>query len=909
MNGKRKNRSTLGRSPRGRGIERVPSIDGIYHNATFMHAITSQIGNVVKVYTHTGTVYEGILKTFSSLFEVVLEFAHKIDLSSPTSVTVDTVIEKIIFKPHDVIFIEVLDSETDYATRDTFQTDTAISKFNGQISEKELEPWDCTGGHSDECELEANGSMNGWDVNDMFKKNEQMYGVTSTFDYGLTGYTTQLQNKNSKDYKDAEAKAAKIANEIESNPTYKARVDVENGDEEEKYAAVMRPSDESIDTDSSNKYVCPPKRKTQPPQQLQQQPPPPSKPMRNIHVKIPEHKPSTSMMYYHASVPSPSSNGSHNSMRERVNGMPESKPQRSVTNHRQVGRSYPGSDNIRPSSNFVVNPSGAVDMKQPPSQINVSSPSGNPAGFVTSAPEAAAPPLQRKSSSGVIPSPSDTSTAHMARRSSPGVLTSPTEVTTSHMQRKTSPGVIPPSADVSVTHTQRKPSPVVISSSNEVPPSHIQRKLSPGVMPSPPEATAPHIQPRKPSPGVIPSPSDVGAPHMQRKLSSGVITSPSDIPTSHIQRKLSTGVASSPTEVTAPQLQRKPSYNPPLIHPLTGEHLRTKSSRREEHFNDLKKFSSDFHLAESSAESSKVQIINSAHEEENRLSADPSTSVNSEAPSNPGRPSSNPSTPAEADKSTHAPYLKSKLNPNAKEFIYNPNAKPFTPRSSTTPTQSRPHTPQTPSYGVPSVPTVPSIPTAMVVPTYVVTTAQPHYTQPPPTQPNRFRKVHMGMPPRPDMTSQMQVAAATGQPLLAPGPIPAQFTVPYTAQPHLANQPYQQMVRMVAPQGGGMVPLVPATINYPPDPNQPHTQHIQYMGQGAMAAVPHHPHHNPYIHGNAVSPQPANNGQLGPMNGNGAAASGANGNNGTNGNGHQQHYPSIHHTPHPHLAPFSFTVV
>ena len=56
-------------------------------------------------------------------------------------------------------------------------------------------------------------------------------------------FRTQLPGQNTEEYKKREAYAIKLAKQIESSETYKARIALENddGDEEDKFSAVKRP--------------------------------------------------------------------------------------------------------------------------------------------------------------------------------------------------------------------------------------------------------------------------------------------------------------------------------------------------------------------------------------------------------------------------------------------------------------------------------------------------------------------------------------------------------------------------------------------------------------------------------------------------------------------------------------------
>jgi ataxin 2/2L len=117
----------------------------------------------------------------------------------------DSVYDKLIFKTSDIVSIVAKDVDLDYATSDTFPSDTAISKLNNgsRLQDRELEPWDASGGINGEmeCNLELDKNSNGWDVNEMFHKNETVYGVQSTFDQSLAGYTVQIDKKNTQDFK------------------------------------------------------------------------------------------------------------------------------------------------------------------------------------------------------------------------------------------------------------------------------------------------------------------------------------------------------------------------------------------------------------------------------------------------------------------------------------------------------------------------------------------------------------------------------------------------------------------------------------------------------------------------------------------------------------------------------------
>uniref|UniRef100_A0A3Q1J5D3 LsmAD domain-containing protein n=1 Tax=Anabas testudineus TaxID=64144 RepID=A0A3Q1J5D3_ANATE len=226
--------------------------EGVYNNARMLHFLTAVVGSTCDVRVKNGTVYEGIFKTLSSQCELAVDAVHKRNngdggggggeeggggnqLSLPK---IEDITDTMIFSPAELVTMTCRDVDLNFAVRDTF-TDSAISssRVNGEHREKVLQRWDGDG-NGENFELESDTS-NGWDANEMFKFNEETYGIKSTYDSSLSMYTMPLERGNSDVYRQREARATRLAGEIESS----RRVSLENDEgksEEDKYSSVVR---------------------------------------------------------------------------------------------------------------------------------------------------------------------------------------------------------------------------------------------------------------------------------------------------------------------------------------------------------------------------------------------------------------------------------------------------------------------------------------------------------------------------------------------------------------------------------------------------------------------------------------------------------------------------------------------
>ncbi|XP_038591402.1 ataxin-2-like protein isoform X1 [Micropterus salmoides] len=242
------------RTPAGRNrtsakpsFQSSPVFEGVYNNARMLHFLTAVVGSTCDIRVKNGSVFEGIFKTLSSRCELAVDAVHKRskEEEGPTSAPPrrEEITDTMIFSPSDLVTMICRDVDLNFATRDTF-TDTAISssRINGDHKEKVLQRWEGGDSNGESYDLE-NDASNGWDANEMFRYNEVKYGVTSTYDSSLSMYTVPLEKGNSEVFRQREARAARLASEIESSPQYRHRVGLENDEcktEEDKYSAVVR---------------------------------------------------------------------------------------------------------------------------------------------------------------------------------------------------------------------------------------------------------------------------------------------------------------------------------------------------------------------------------------------------------------------------------------------------------------------------------------------------------------------------------------------------------------------------------------------------------------------------------------------------------------------------------------------
>ncbi|XP_076857071.1 ataxin-2-like protein isoform X2 [Brachyhypopomus gauderio] len=222
-----------------------PVFEGIYNNARMTHFLTAVVGSTCDLRVKNGNVYEGIFKTLSSRCELAVDAVHRRceENGSPAPPRREEITDTMIFSPADIVTMTCRDVDLNYATRDPFsEVATGPGRLNGEHKEKVLQRWDGGDSNGESLELEADAS-NGWDANEMFRFNEENYGVKSTYDSSLTLYTVPLERSSSEGYKQREARAARLANEIESSVQYRQRLALENDEgrsEEDKFSAVVR---------------------------------------------------------------------------------------------------------------------------------------------------------------------------------------------------------------------------------------------------------------------------------------------------------------------------------------------------------------------------------------------------------------------------------------------------------------------------------------------------------------------------------------------------------------------------------------------------------------------------------------------------------------------------------------------
>ncbi|XP_043353835.1 ataxin-2 isoform X27 [Dermochelys coriacea] len=854
---------------RGRSSGKGPpqptiSFDGIYANMRMVHILTSVVGSKCEVQVKNGGIYEGVFKTYSPKCDLVLDAAHRKPEESSLGPKREDILESILFKSSDFVMVQFKDMDTNYARRvpsetDAF-TDSAIGvKVNGEHKEKDLEPWD--GGETttpEELEALETDVSNGWDPNDMFRYNEENYGIVSTYDSSLSSYTVPLERDNSEEFLKREARAAQLAEEIESSAQYKARVALENDDrtEEEKYTAVQRNASEreghGVNT-RENKYV--------------------STGQRNRDVlSWGGGRQNSPRIGQSGSGPSISRSGSHTSDFSTNSGADQR-----VVNGGVPWPSPCPSPSSRPPSRYQSGPNSL-----PPRAATPTRPPSRP-------PSRPSRPPSHPSAHG-SPAPVSTMPKRMSAEGPPRMSPKAQRHPRGH-RVSTVPRLSPK------THRPRSPRQNSVGSTATGP-----------ALSSPQAGTIPTESVAMPVPAASPTPAS--------PASNRAVTPSSEAKDSRLQDQRQNSATGNkenakPSEIspsfTKPEnkgvssvvsehrkqiddlkkfkndFRLQPSSTPETVDQLLNKNREGEKSR------DVIKEKTESNSKESVIETSSNANSNSGSSKSNSPSISPSTSSSSEQKRGPevtsqGVQTSGPGSKQDKEdkeekKDTSEQVRKSTLNPNAKEF----NPRSFAqPKPSTTPTSPRPQAQPSPSVVGHQQPTpVYTQPVCfapnMMYPVPVSPGVQPLYPIPMTPMPVNQAKTYRAVPNMPQQrqdqhhqSTMMHPASAAGPPIVAtppaystqyvtysPQPFPNQSLVQHvphyqSQHPHVYSPVIQGNTRMMAPPTHAQPGLVSSSATQ----YGAHEQtHAMYVSTGSLAQQYAHP--NATLHPHPPHPQPS----------------------------------------------------
>ncbi|XP_065663654.1 ataxin-2 isoform X2 [Hydra vulgaris] len=224
-----------------------------YKNPYLTDVFLLMVGLPVQIEKTDGHVYEGILETVSNNLDFHLcNVGQKVN-NKENDISGSQTEKKLIFHFRDISYCKATDVDMEFGKKDTLLTDAAIAASNASTQQRELVQW-----KDDNLQrsgvtglLEDDPCLNGsWNVDDMYRENEEKHGVRSTFDSSLNSYMTPIERRDDEAFKEQEQRAERIAREMQNCNEYET-IDSSIG-EEELFSAVSRVSNVSNDGFTTN---------------------------------------------------------------------------------------------------------------------------------------------------------------------------------------------------------------------------------------------------------------------------------------------------------------------------------------------------------------------------------------------------------------------------------------------------------------------------------------------------------------------------------------------------------------------------------------------------------------------------------------------------------------------------------